>query len=82
MAASGVVSQDEIEKYVILCELSLDGSLRPIRGALPIAVEISKIKPELKNIVLPVENASEAAMAQNVKVYHVASLAEAVAFFI
>ena len=81
LAASGIVSQDEIDNYVILGELSLDGSLRPIRGALPIAVEISKIKPEPKNIVIPVENASEAAMAQNVKVYPVASLAEAVAFF-
>jgi len=81
LAASGIVSQDEIENYVILGELSLDGSLRPIRGTLPIAVEISKIKPEPKAIVLPVANASEAAMAQNVKVYPVASLAEAVAFF-
>lgn len=79
LAASGIVSQDGIENYVILGELSLDGSLRPIRGALPIAVEISKIEP--KGIVLPVENASEAAMAQNVKVYPVASLSEAVAFF-
>ena len=81
LAASGVVSQDKIENYVILGELSLDGSLRPILGALPIAVEISKIQPDPKDIVLPVENASEAAMAQNVKVYPVASLAEAVAFF-
>ena len=79
LAASGVVSQDGIENYVILGELSLDGSLRPIRGALPIAVEISKIEP--KGIVLPVENASEAAMAQNVKVYPVNSLSEAVEFF-
>ena len=79
LAASGVVSQDGIEKYVILGELSLDGSLRPIRGALPIAVEISKL--ESKGIVLPVENASEAAMAQSINVYPVASLSEAVEFF-
>jgi len=79
LAASGVVSQDGIEKYVILGELSLDGSLRPIRGALPIAVEISKL--ESKGIVLPVENASEAAMAQSINVYPVASLTEAVEFF-
>jgi len=73
------MSRDEIENYVILGELSLDGSLRPIRGTLPIAIEISKI--DTKGMVLPVENASEAAMAQNVKVYPVASLSEAVAFF-
>jgi len=79
LAASGVVSQDHIADYVILGELSLDGSLRPIRGALPIAVEISK--NEIKGIVLPVENASEAAMAQGIKVYPITSLTEAVEFF-
>jgi magnesium chelatase family protein len=64
---------------VLLGELSLDGSLRPIRGALPIAVAISK--NHHKGMILPVENASEAAMAQGVKVYPVGSLSEAVAFF-
>jgi len=79
LAASGVVSQEHLEDYVILGELSLDGSLRPIRGALPIAIEISK--NQKKGIVLPVENASEAAMAQDVKVFPVSSLTETVAFF-
>lgn len=79
LAASGVVSQEHLEDYVILGELSLDGSLRPIRGALPIAIEISK--NQKKGIVLPVENASEAAMVQDISVYPVSSLAEAVAFF-
>ncbi len=79
LAASGVVAQERLEDYVILGELSLDGSLRPIRGALPIAIEISK--NQKKGIVLPVENASEAAMAENIKVFPVSSLAEAVAFF-
>ncbi len=53
--------------------------MRSIRGALPIAVDISK--NHNKGIVLPIENASEAAMAQGVKVHPVASLAEAVEFF-
>ncbi|MDZ7333012.1 MAG: YifB family Mg chelatase-like AAA ATPase [candidate division KSB1 bacterium] len=79
LAASGVVSQEHLEDYVILGELSLDGSLRPIRGALPIAIEISK--NQKKGIVLPVENASEAAMVQDISVYPVSSLAETVAFF-
>ncbi len=79
LTASGVISQDHVQDYVILGELSLDGSLRPIHGALPIAVEISK--KETKGLVLPEENASEAAMAQGVKVHPVASLAEAVEFF-
>ncbi len=79
LAASGVVSQDMIKDYVILGELSLDGSLRPIHGALPISIEISK--NHIKGIVLPAENASEAAMAPDVKVYPVQSLIEAVNFF-
>jgi magnesium chelatase family protein len=79
LAASGIVSQDGIENYVILSELSLDGSIRLILGALLISVEITTIEP--KGIILPVENASEAAMAQNVKVYPISSLSEAVAFF-
>jgi magnesium chelatase family protein len=79
LAASGVVSQDHLDDFVILGELSLDGSLRPIHGALPIALEISK--NHHKGMVLPIENGSEAAMAQGIKVFPVASLSDAVAFF-
>ncbi|MDZ7264116.1 MAG: YifB family Mg chelatase-like AAA ATPase [candidate division KSB1 bacterium] len=78
LAASGVISHDHVQDYVMLGELSLDGSLRAIRGALPIAIEISKNNS--KGIILPAENASEAAMAQGVNVYPVTTLAEAVAF--
>lgn len=78
LAASGIMSQVSIQDYVILGELSLDGSLRSIKGALPIAIEIGKNSK--KGIILPAENASEAAMAQSVKVYPVENLADAVAF--
>ena len=78
LVASGIISQEQIQDYVILGELSLDGSLRPIRGALPIAVEIGK--NHFGGIILPAENASEAAMSQGVKVYPVASLTEAIQF--
>jgi len=60
-------------------ELSLDGTLRPMRGALPIAVEISK--HDFKGILLPEENAKEAAMARDINVYPVESLKETVSFF-
>jgi len=79
LAASGVVSQERIENHVVLGELSLNGSLRPIHGALPISIEISK--NGIKGIVLPKENASEAAMAQEIDVFPVASLTDAVNFF-
>ncbi len=78
LVASGIISQEQIQDYVILGELSLDGSLRPIRGALPIAVEMGK--NHKRGIILPVENASEAAMSQGIKVYPVASLAATIQF--
>ncbi|MDW7682420.1 MAG: magnesium chelatase domain-containing protein, partial [bacterium] len=55
LAASGVVNQDFLNDYLILGELSLDGSLRPIHGALPIAISASQ--NHIKGIVLPAENA-------------------------
>ena len=79
LAASGIVDQELLKDYIILGELSLDGSVRPIHGALPIAVEVSK--NQIKGMIVPAENASEAAMAQKLEVFPVASLAEAVSFF-
>jgi magnesium chelatase family protein len=79
LAAFGTVSQEILENYIILGELSLDGSLRPVHGALPISIEISK--NHKKGIVLPTENAGEAAMAQDIDVIPVSSLTDAVNFF-
>ena len=79
LAASGVVNQDFLNDYLILGELSLDGSLRPIHGALPIAISASQ--NHIKGIVLPAENASEAAMAEKIDVFPVANLTDAVLFF-
>lgn len=78
LAAMGQVSQESLEDYVILGELSLDGSLRPIRGALPIAIAAKKAKK--KGILLPAENAKEAAISHEIKVYPVQNLTETVAF--
>ena len=62
LAATGQVPEDRLEDYALLGELSLDGSLRPIKGALSIAVAVKKAG--LKGILLPKENAEEAAMAE------------------
>ena len=59
-------------------ELSLDGSLRPIKGALPIAIQARKEK--FKGIILPKANAREAAIVNDIKVYGVNSLQEAAHF--
>ena len=78
LAAMGQVSQEEMEDFVILGELSLDGSLRPIRGSLPISLAVEKARK--KGIILPEVNAKEAAITKDVKVYPVTTLTETVEF--
>ncbi len=67
---------DSISNYIIMGELSLDGSLRPIKGALPIAVQARKEK--FKGIILPKENAQEAAIVNDIEIYGVENIREAV----
>lgn len=67
LAAAGNMCADDLEHYVIMGELSLDGSLRPIKGVLPIAIEARKQK--FKGIIVPKENAREAAIVNNLEVY-------------
>ena len=78
LAAMGYIHHLELDQYVILGELSLDGSLRPIKGALPSAVGVQQ--NGLKGIILPAENAREAAVTGNVEVIPVSSLHEAISF--
>ena len=60
LAASGQIQSPNIEKYIVMGELSLDGSLQPIKGALPIAI---KAREEgFKHFILPNENVKEAAI--------------------
>ncbi len=78
LAATGQVTSDLLKDFIILGELALDGVLRPIHGALPIAVEMKK--KELRGVILPKENAKEAAMVEGLEVYPMTSLAETVGF--
>lgn len=64
--------------YAFLGELSLDGSLRPVKGAVSMA--LAARQTGLKGLVLPVQNAAEAAMVQGIPVYGLASLSETVSF--
>ncbi len=66
----------ELEDYIIMGELSLDGILRPIKGALPIAIEARK--SGFKGFILPKENAIEAAIVDNLEVIGVETLNEAI----
>jgi magnesium chelatase family protein len=78
LAANGQVNLEKLNDYIILGELSLEGSLRPIKGVLPIAAELLKSKK--KGIILPADNAKEAAMVRDLDVLPMNSLMETVAF--
>ncbi len=79
LAATGQILKDRFDEYVLLGELSLDGTVRSVPGILPMAMEISGMKG-IKGLLVPKENASEAAMAENLNVFPVSNLREAVNF--
>lgn len=76
LKASEQLMTEDLEKYVIMGELSLDGLLRPIKGALPIAIEARK--KGFKGFILPKENAQEAAIVDNLDIIGVESMQEAI----
>ncbi len=78
IAATGEIGSYYLRNSMMLGELSLNGELRKIRGALPIAVEAKKLG--IKNLLLPKESAEEAAIVDGVDVYGFNSLAEVVRF--
>ena len=79
LAGSSQINADEVANYIIMGELSLDGSLQPIRGALPIAI---KAKEEgFKGFFLPIQNVKEAAIVEGVDVYGVENLQQVIDFF-
>lgn len=78
LAASGLVSESKLDDHVILGELALDGNLRPIHGALSVALEVRH--KQLKGLIVPSENAREAAMASGLAVYPVQNLRDTVEF--
>ena len=79
LSASQQIVAEEIEQYIIMGELSLDGSLQPIKGALPIAIEARK--HGFKGFFLPQQNAREAAIVDSLQVYGVSNIKEVIDFF-
>ena len=79
LAGAETIQSDELERYVIMGELSLDGSLQPIKGVLPIAIKAREEK--FKGFILPKQNAREAAVVNNLEVYGVESITEVIDFF-
>jgi magnesium chelatase family protein len=77
LASSGQVREDMLKDFIILGELALDGSLRPVHGVLPISVEIKK--KGFRGIIVPKENAREGAMVEGLEVYGMENLNETIA---
>ncbi len=79
LAASEQVQAEKLKDYVLMGELSLDGTLHPVKGVLPIAIEARK--EGFKGIILPRENAREAAVVDQLEVHGVDDLAQVANFF-
>jgi magnesium chelatase family protein len=78
LAATGQIPAEGLDEYMMMGELSLDGGLRPIRGALPIAILARKQK--FKGLIVPKQNAREAAIVSDLDVYGISNIREAVDF--
>jgi len=79
LAASNQIKAKNIGDFLIMGELSLDGSLQPIKGALPIAI---KAKEEgYKGFILPIQNVKEAAIVSGLEVYGVSNILEVINYF-
>lgn len=79
MAASGQISAEKLEKFIIMGELSLDGGLKSIKGSLPIAIKA--LQEGFAGMVVPKENAAEAAVVTELEVYGAENISEVVDFF-
>lgn len=78
LAASEQIKADKVGDYVIMGELSLDGGLQPIKGVLPIALNARE--QGIKGIILPEQNAKEAAIVSGLEVYGIKNIKEAIDF--
>ncbi len=79
LAASGQITPRNLDRYAIIGELSLDGSIKRVTGALPIA--ISSRAHDIDGLMLPAECAQEASVAEGLAIYPVKTLADAIDFF-
>src|SRR5690606_25112265 len=79
LAASNQLDSGLLDKYIIMGEISLDGGIQPIKGALPIAIQARK--DGFKGLILPKANAREAAIVNDLEVYGMESLTDIIDFF-
>lgn len=80
LAGSGQLESERFQDYAVVGELALDGSTRPTKGALSMAIAAAR-NSALRGLVVPMASAHEAGVVEDIEVIPVASLAQAVAFF-
>jgi magnesium chelatase family protein len=78
LSATGIIKPSRLKDYLLLGELSLDGGIKPVRGCLSVAVAAKK--SGLKGLLVPMENAREAAVVEGVDIIGVSELSEVVEF--
>lgn len=78
LASMGVVKPEKIKDYFLAGEISLDGSIKPIRGVLPIAMLAAK--EGIRNIIVPIDNGREASIVKDISVYGASHLLEIIKF--
>lgn len=78
-ATEQIENPERLNEYVIMGELSLDGTIQPIKGALPIAIQARK--ENFKGLIVPQQNAKEAGMVNNLNVYGVSHITDVISFF-
>ena len=78
LAATNQIHSSVLQDYSIMGELSLDGSLRPIKGALPMAIQARD--EGFKGILLPVQNTREAGIVEGIDIISISHLREAIDF--
>lgn len=79
LAASEVIQSDQLNRYLLMGELSLDGSLQSIKGVLPIAIKARELG--FKGMIVPRQNAREAAVVNSLDVFGVENIREVIEFF-
>ncbi|MBN1444622.1 MAG: YifB family Mg chelatase-like AAA ATPase [Candidatus Omnitrophica bacterium] len=80
LAAQSLLPFDRLAEFSFVGELALDGTLRPVKGILPIAIKLSELKEGRKKLIIPAENALEASIIKGIEVYPVKNLRDCMAF--
>ncbi len=78
IATEGIIPSANLSEYILAGELSLDGKIKPVRGALPMAIEAKRLG--LQGVILPKENVAEAAVVSGINVFGMGSLPEVIEF--